>query len=237
MIVSKASGCARLARERSLYYGLKPSRPRARNSPMPHRPRATHRLTALIAQECARLIVDEGVKDYRTARRKAALRLAISDRAVLPDNVAIEQALLDRQRLFHAGRQELRLRGLRETALEAMRFLARFRPRLVGPVLSGATGPHTGINLHLFADTPEEITLFLMEHHIPFEMAEHRLKMASGDPVCLPVIRFAAGETRIDLTVFGLLAEREAPVCPVNGRPMRRAGPTDVQALLAEPRP
>ena len=204
---------------------------------MSRRPRDDHRLKTLIAQECARLITEEGVQDFRTAKRKAALRLAVSDRAALPDNVEIEQALLDRQRLFHADRQEIRLRGLRETALDAMRFLARFRPRLVGPVLSGAAGPHTGIHLHVFADTPEEITLFLMERHIPFETTEHRLKMASGDQVCLPVFRFAAGETRIDLTVFRPLAEREAPLSPVNGRPMRRAGPTEVQALLAEPRP
>jgi hypothetical protein len=199
--------------------------------------RDDHRLKTLIAQECARLIAEEGVQDFRTAKRKAALRLAVSDRAALPDNVEIEQALFDRQRLFDADRQEIRLRGLRETALEAMRFLARFRPRLVGSVLSGAAGPHTGIHLHLFADTPEEITLFLMEHHIPFEATEHRLKMAGGDPVCLPAFRFAAGETRIDLTVFGPLAEREAPLSPVNGRPMRRAGPAEVRALLTEPRP
>ena len=204
---------------------------------MSRRPRDDHRLKTLIAQECARLITEEGVQDFRTAKRKAALRLAVGDRAALPDNVEIEQALLDRQRLFHADRQEIRLRGLRETALDAMRFLARFRPRLVGPVLSGAAGPHTGIHLHVFADTSEEITLFLMERHIPFETTEHRLKMASGDQVCLPVFRFAAGETRIDLTVFRPLAEREAPLSPVNGRPMRRAGPAEVQALLAEPRP
>jgi hypothetical protein len=204
---------------------------------MSRRHRDDHRLKTLIAQECARLIAEEGVQDFRTAKRKAALRLAVSDRAALPDNVEIEQALFDRQRLFDADRQEIRLRGLRETALEAMRFLARFRPRLVGPVLSGAAGPHTGIHLHLFADTPEEITLFLMEHYIPFEATERRLKMAGGDPVCLPAFRFAAGETRIDLTVFGPLAEREAPLSPVNGRPMRRAGPAEVRALLTEPRP
>ena len=201
---------------------------------MSRRCRDDHRLKTLIAQECARLIAEEGVQDFGAARRKAALRLAVGNRAVLPDNVEIEQALLDRQRLFDADRQAIRLRGLRETALNAMRFLARFRPRLVGPVLSGAVGPHAGVHLHLFADSPEEITLFLMEHHIPFETGEHRLKMASGVQVCLPAYRFTAGETRVDLTVFGPLAEREAPLSPVDGRPMRRASLTEVEALLAE---
>lgn len=58
--------------------------------------------------------------------------------------------------------------------------------------------------------------------------------MASGARVCLPVFRFTAGEACIDLTVFGPLAEREAPLSPVNGRPMRRAGLAEVEALLAE---
>ena len=204
---------------------------------MSRRPRADHRLKTLIAQECARLIAEEGVQDFGAARRKAALRLAVGNRAVLPDNVEIEQALLDRQRLFDADRQAIRLRGLRETALDAMRFLARFRPRLVGSVLSGAVGPHAGVHLHLFADSPEEITLFLMERRIPFETAEHRLKMASGVQVCLPVLRFTAGETRVDLTVFGPRAEREAPLGPINGRLMRRASLAEVQALLIEPLP
>jgi len=200
---------------------------------MSRRPRDDHRIRTLIAQECARLITEEGVQDFGAARRKAALRLAVSDRAALPDNVEIEQALLDRQRLFHADRQALHLRALRETALHAMQFLAPFRPRLVGPALSGAAGPHAGIHLHLFADSPEEITLFLMERHIPFETVERRLRMASGEQVCLPAFRFTAGEIRVDLTIFGRLAEREAPLSPVNGRPMRRAGLAEVEALLA----
>ncbi len=196
----------------------------------------TPRLKTLMAQECARIMVEEGVQDFRSAKRKAALRLALTDKAALPDNAEIERALLDYQRLFHASRQALHLRGLRETAVEAMRFLARFRPRLVGPVLSGAAGPHADIHLHLFADTPTDVLLFLMEHRIPFDNAERRLRLGNGDPAGLPTFRFDAGGSRIDLTVFAPLAEREAPRSPVSGRPMRRAGLAEVRDLLAEDR-
>jgi hypothetical protein len=119
-----------------------------------------------------------------------------------------------------------------------MRFLACFRPKLVGPVLSGAAGAHADIQLHLFADTAKDVLMFLMEHHIPFETAERRLKLGGGEPVCLPVLRFDADEHhQIDLTIFAPLAEREAPRSPVDGRPMRRAGLAEVQALLAEHSP
>ncbi|MGB5064559.1 MAG: hypothetical protein WBQ37_12485 [Candidatus Competibacter sp.] len=192
------------------------------------------RLKTLIAQESARIMVEEGIQDFRSAKRKAAIRLAVTDRSALPDNAEIEQALLDYQRLFHASRQARHLRDLRETAVEAMRFLARFRPRLVGPVLSGAAGPHADIHLHLFADTPTDVLLLLMEHRIPFDTTERRLKLSNGDPACLPTFRLDIDGGCIDLIIFSPLAEREAPRSPVDGRPMRRAGLAEVQALLAE---
>lgn len=203
---------------------------------MARRRHDTPRLKILMAQESARIMVEEGVQDFRSAKRKAAIRLAVTDKAALPDNAEIEQALLDYQRLFHADRQALRLRGLRETAVEIMRFLACFRPRLVGPVLSGTTGSHADIHLHLFADTPTDVLLFLMEHHIPFDTKEHRIKLGNGDPVCLPAFRLDADGSRVDLTIFAPLAEREAPRSPIDGRSMRRASLAEVQALLAEDR-
>ncbi len=199
---------------------------------MPHR--NTPRLRILLAQECARLMAEEGVTDFRTAKRKAALRMSVADKGLLPDNREIEQALLDYQRLFQADRQPQRLRELREAALEAMRFLACFQPKLVGPVLSGTAGPHTPIQLHLFVDTPKEVALFLMEQRIPFETGERRLQLSNGGQACLPVFRFSAGNHDLDLTIFAPLADREAPRSPVDGRPMRRAGLAEIQVLLAE---
>lgn len=204
---------------------------------MAHRHREVYRLKTRLAQECARLMAAEGIRDFRTAKRKAALRLGLTDMAALPDNTEIEQALLDYQRLFHADRQAACLRSLRETALDAMRFLVPFRPRLVGSVLSGTADPHTDIHLHVFADTPEDIWMFLTEHRIPFATAERRLKLGNGGAICLPVFHFDAGEHAIDLTVLPPRAEREAPRSPVDGRPMRRAGLAEVQALLAEGNP
>ncbi len=191
------------------------------------------KVRTLLAQECARLMAEEGVKDFLTAKRKAAGRLGVSKRALLPGNAEIEQALVEYQRLFKANEQPLQLRLLRRTALEAMRFLARFRPRLVGAVLNGTAGPHADVDLHLFADTSEEVALFLLDHAIPFETSERRLRLANGEYANLPVFGFEAGGVDIDLTVFSPGAEREAPRSPVDGRPMRRAGLAEVQALLA----
>ena len=48
-----------------------------------------HRLKALLTQECARIMAEEGVQDFRIAKRKAALRLATTDRTALPGNAEI----------------------------------------------------------------------------------------------------------------------------------------------------
>lgn len=200
---------------------------------MSRRHRDHHRLKNLLAQECARLMAEEGIKDFRTAKRKAASRLAINDKAALPDNIEIEQALLERHRLFHAKEQADRLRSLRQTALEAMLFLVRFRPKLVGPTLTGTAGAHASIQLHLFADTPKDVLLFLMEHSIPVATSECRFKRNNGDSISLPAVSFEADDALVELTIFAPLDEREPPRSPVDGRPLRRAGPTEVALLLS----
>lgn len=191
------------------------------------------RLKNLLAQECARLIVEEGVQSFQAARHKAAFRLAISNKASLPNNAQIEQALLDYQRLFHATQQSINLRRLRETAVTAMRFLANFRPKLVGPVLSGTAGPHTDIQLHLFADSSKDVLMFLMENHIPLETSTRRFKTNNDSYISIPVFRFSTSDIYIDLTVFGPLDEREAPRSPIDGRPLRRASLLEIESLLA----
>lgn len=198
------------------------------------RQRDESRLRILIAQECARIMTEEGVKDFLSAKRKALARLGISNRALLPSNMEIEKALLEYQRLFKSAEQPTQLRIRREAAAEAMRFLECFRPRLVGSVLNGTAGAYSDVNLHLFVDTPEEVIIFLMEHNIPYQLAERRLRLGNGEHACFPVLRFAGGVVNIELTIFPRAAERQAPRNPVDGRPMQRANLAKVRLLLAE---
>lgn len=188
-----------------------------------------------LVQEAARIMADEGIKDYLQAKRKAAQHLAAPDTRNMPTNREIQQALMDYQRLFHSDHQPRRLRQLRQIAVEAMGFLARFRPRLVGSVLDGSAGPYSDVNLHVFADTSEEVALFLVDNDIPFETQERRLRFGKDDYAHLTVYRFSAGGEVIDLTVFGEAGRREAPRNRVDGAAMERAKLDDVRALLHPP--
>src|SRR5690606_41103402 len=105
-------------------------------------PRAAH-LRRALAQEAARIMSEQGIDDYGLAKRKAAERLGATDIAVLPKNTEIEEALAIHHRLFEGATHTSALSELRETALQAMRLLDRFQPRLVGPVLSGTVCAHS----------------------------------------------------------------------------------------------
>lgn len=188
-----------------------------------------------IAQEAARLMSQEGIQDFYAAKRKAAQHLGAPDTRNMPRNQEVEEALREYRRLFGTEQEIGHLRALRESAVKAMHFLAGFRPRLVGSVLSGTAGQHADINLHLFADTPEEVSLFLMENSIPFRPAQKRLRIDRETWQEFPVYEFLAGEHAVELVVFPSEGRRDAPRSPVDGRPMQRARVEEVEALIADP--
>jgi len=187
-----------------------------------------------IAEEAARIMVESGSRNFLQAKRKAAQKLGIPDARHLPGNHEVEEALVGYQRLFLGHEQPRHLHRLREVAAEGMRFLERFSPRLVGPVLDGTADQHSEVNLHLFADPVEMVAHFLMEQGIPNELGERRLRMPNGEYVRLPEYRFLAGDVAVALTVFSGPGAHQPPLSPVTGRPMHRAGLSEVDILLAE---
>ncbi|MDD3517126.1 MAG: hypothetical protein PHQ14_02165 [Chromatiales bacterium] len=192
------------------------------------------RVRRLIADEAARIILDEGLADYRMAKHKAAERLNAAQTRNLPNNAEIEQAVLDRRRLFGDRAAQDRLLALRHAALSAMRLFVAFEPRLVGPVLSGAvSGLRQQVDLHLFADTVEEVMLLLDERGIPWEAGERRLRTGAQSHAFLPVLGFQAGDVTLEAVVFPTNGIRQAPLSPVDGRPMQRADLKEVERLLA----
>jgi hypothetical protein len=185
-----------------------------------------------ISVEAARIMSDEGVRDFQVAKRKAAERLNIPDNKHIPTNQEVEEALREYLELFHAKRLSGTLETLRRCAIEAMRFLADFKPRLVGSVLSGIVTPESRIQIHVSADTPEDIGLLLDDHNIPFEENDKRLRYGGDRYQTCPVYCFSADNNPIEVYVFDHKKGRETPLSPVDGRPMKRATTKEVEELL-----
>lgn len=179
-------------------------------------------------------MAEHGVRDFLFAKRKAAARFGVVDGAVLPRNTEIEAALAEYQRLFGGDEHIETLFAQRLAAAEAMRQLREFNPRLVGAVLTGTATAHHDVQLHVFADRPESVALRLLDLQIEYEVGEKRLRMNAERTLDQPSLRIEIDEQPIEIVVFPIDGIRQAPVSPVDGKPMRRADLTELQNLLAD---
>jgi hypothetical protein len=190
------------------------------------------RARQMVAQEAARIIVDQGIRDYRVAKNKAAERLGMRTRGSLPGNPEIEKAIEEHHVLFGGEEHRSLLREMREIALAAMQLLADFTPRLVGPVLVGTADENSAVNLHVFTDSPEMIAFALGDRNLSYRPYERRLKTRHGQIEIYAGFQFRHAHTDVQATVFPVDGIRQAPLSPIDGKPMVRADETKVRELL-----
>lgn len=186
-----------------------------------------------VALEAARLISESGLRDYRQAKEKAAARLGVFDEGSMPKNAEIEDALREHQRLFHAEDQPSALRRLRQAAREGMKFFAAFEPRLVGPVLEGTADEHSAVCLHLYTDDANGVLALLQDRRIPYDEESRRVRIDRDATQEFTALRFDAGDACFDVTVLPYDLLRRAPLDRSGDRPMQRATPATLDALLA----
>ena len=190
----------------------------------------------MLAQEAARIVVNHGIRDYRVAKIKAAERLGLSTRGSLPRNAEIERAISEHLQLFGRESHNDFLRAMREVALSAMELLSPFAPRLVGPVLSGTADENSAVNLHLFADHAESVAMHLRDSGYSYRPYERRLKISRGKgatPNVFVGFQFDHEAACVEATVFPVDGIRQAPISPIDGKPMQRVDLKAVKELLS----
>jgi hypothetical protein len=190
------------------------------------------RARQVLAQEAARIIVEQGIEDYRSAKLKAAERLGMSTHGALPGNPEIERAVSEYLSLFGRESHLNLLKMLRQAALSAMELLAPFTPRLVGPVLHGTAAATSAVNLHVFADSAELVAMRLQDNGVAYRPFERRLKSRRGQSENFAGFRFAHDDSNIEAVVFPVDGMRQAPISPVDGKPMRRADRNAIIELI-----
>ena len=184
-----------------------------------------------LVQEAARILCEEAVVDYRTAKLKAAQRLGLGGNTPLPDNARIQAAVIDYQRLFGGREYAERLRALRATAVQAMRLLAEFQPRFSGAAVSGAITAAHRVQLHVFADKAEALDLFFEDRQIPYRQDDRVYRYPNGNEENVPLLRFEAGEIGVDVAMFGEDDLRRTPLSPSDGLPAKRLTLAEAEAL------
>jgi len=130
-------------------------------------------LRSELAALAAQLIADSGL-DYQSAKRKAA-RQVFGDghvnSALLPDNDAIDQSLLEHLQLFDRDHGE-RVSRYRRAALFWMERLDDFNPYLAGAAWKGIVTAHSPIHLQVFTDDAKELEIRLLNDGIHFDVVE-----------------------------------------------------------------
>jgi hypothetical protein len=192
----------------------------------------TERARQVVAQEAARMIVDHGIRDYRLAKQKAAERLGVEGRGSLPGNTEVEAAVAEHLQIFGGESHADHLRLMRVAALSAMELLTSFTPRLIGPVLAGTADENSAVNLHVFADSPEAVAMELADLGVSYKPYERRLKSRRNCVETYAGFEFHHSNSVIQVTVFPVDGIRQAPMSPIDGKPMKRVGPDAVQELL-----
>ena len=186
-----------------------------------------------IAHLAARLMAEDGIEDYATAKRKAARQASTPDTRELPTNEEVDTALKTYQLIYHREEHRRRLRELRERAVRAMRELGQFNPYLTGSVLNGNAGKYADINLQLFTDNVKAVELYLIDRGISYKAAQSRL-YAGEELHTVPVYTVSDGGTEIEITVLSTRDLCGPLRTSLEGRTIERAKLPAVEQLLAE---
>jgi hypothetical protein len=99
-------------------------------------------------------------------------------------------------------------------------------------VLSGTADENSVVNLHVFADSPELVALELEQIGVSYRPYERRLKSRRDQVETYAGFEFNHGNNAIQATVFPVDGIRQAPMSPIDGKPMKRLDANGVQALL-----
>jgi len=199
--------------------------------PKEHRSKQQN-MRALIAASAARIMAEDGIEDFATAKRKAARQLGAGDTQSLPNNDEIETELRLYQSLYQGEEQRERVRLLRGLALAAMEELAEFKPYLTGPVLKGTAGRYADIDLQVFADSGKDLEIFLLNRNIAYQTSAMR-HYSGNQERSVSVLSMDWEGTPVRVAVYWPDDERRSVKTTPSGKPLERAGLDAVRNLVA----
>lgn len=198
--------------------------------------RKADKIRDLIASEAARLMYEDGVREYRDAKRKAAKRFgpekALSLGSHLPTNAEIHEEFAK----LLAAREEQqvpeRLLRLRLAALRYLELFEPFTPYLVGSVLSGAVTSLSDIDIHLFADAVEEVEDLLARHGLDYQTETVSIRKGGRINDYIHVYLEDEG-VPVECSVYPVAERHNRTESSITGKPMDRASLKQLKKLIA----
>src|SRR5262245_39921283 len=198
---------------------------------------ANVKLRQAIALEAARLMYERAESEYYTAKRKAAKRLCRHGCKPedLPSNAEIRDQIQVFARIHEGDKRTKHLRAMRLEALRLMRMLRRFRPRLIGSVMTGHVRKGSDIDIHVFSDSPGLLADQLELEGFQFDV--ERKEIVKHDVARVFTHYHVYGEFNFELTVYAEDKAHYVFRSSVTGKPIERASIAELEALLAREYP
>lgn len=196
------------------------------------------RYRRLIAEEAARLMIEEQIPQYFDAKRRAAknvLRDGWARRKDLPSNGEIREAILRRTALSEGDDRLDRLFAMRITALEHMELMADHRPRLIGSVATGHARRGSDIDLHVFPEDPDRLEADLRAMDRTFEREEVLIRTPQGFATYLHL--HLRARFPVELSVYAPHELRVTSRSSTDGKPIDRVSHGRLVALLRQDHP
>jgi hypothetical protein len=186
-----------------------------------------------IALRAAQLMYARQESEYFTAKRKAARQVVGSDRIRdLPSNSEIRDEILLLAQMIEGDSRGRELTAMRLEALRVMRGLRRFRPRLMGSVLTGHIREGSDIDVHVFTDSLGLLEDALSEMGLPYAVEHKRVHKRQEQRVFTHV--HIEGEYSVELTVYALDKVSYPFKSSITGKLIERADVGELEALLRE---
>jgi predicted nucleotidyltransferase len=190
------------------------------------------KLRRQIAFEAACLMYHRQESEYYRAKQKAARRIYRGwvKPADLPSNTEIRDEIQTLARLYEGDTRVANLREMRLEALRVMRLLYRFRPRLIGSVLTGHVRKGSDIDLHVFSDSVEAVALTLEDEGLVHDV-ERKVVRKHGEERIFNHIH-VTDRFPIELTVYPSDRAHYVFKSSITGKAIERASIAELQELL-----
>jgi hypothetical protein len=195
------------------------------------------KLRRQIAWEAARLMYDRRESEYYRAKQKAA-RLVCKGwvkPADLPTNVEIRDEIQSLARIIEGERRHDHLREMRLEALRLMQILRRFRPRLIGSVLTGHVRQGSDIDLHVFSDSVEAVTATLDQEGFVYHLERKLVRKQNAERTFTHI--HVQDRFPFELTVYASDQAHHVFKSSITGKAIERASVAELQQFLAEEYP
>ena len=193
---------------------------------------ATEKVRRQIASEAARLIYGRQEDEYHRAKQRAARQLGHGwvQPVDLPSNREVRAAMQTWARSREGEGDQQRLHEMRAAALQLMRLLRAFRPRLIGDVLNGQLRDDSVIDIELCSDNIAAILATLEAEPSVGNLESHRQEQGLE---CWGIrLQLASDDIHVRMFVYDRQAVRRRLKHGTPRRSLERAGISDVEALV-----